>query len=1047
MPVGMGGNEMRNLIQRFEKAVLRKKVVRHRCATVLAASALAAAICAYGQMNPQAAITSLASSSDWEESDSSGDAVREVTYEIEDGRIIGYALVPDSEIYTLSYTGEDYAVIVSYGGDALVPEDAELVVTEYDSDSEVWQNRYEETAALYGWEDEETEEIASDANATTVKTLHHGFRLFDMDVYADGEVVELAAEATVYITFSAGDEPESCMVTSFSDGAADVGAVKGYESGSQIVSFGTEKLDSYGISLTTVEDSYTILNFEGDDYIVTVTYDEEAGLPEGTELSVSEYGMDSETWHNCYNETALLYGWTEEDAYSFRLFDISLLADGEKIEPSADVKVVISFLDKSEMKDYTVTHYGEEKTETMEATSEFEEGTQSVSFDAAEFSKYSLTAKANPMFTVQYYANLNIVQSTGAKSLTLIDTSAAGNGETAKLPENGTTPATTTMGLTESGTNSLGTLYKVATTETLTEVYSTNKYSYSLSPALSYVNILSGNSNYTLAAIWVLSDGADETSTNESDWTVYTYTDGLDFTNNENEESSTQIYIKDNAVIRLVYNISTGSYTNKANLYDYDISNGNVYSSASTSSTTTTNNGANTVYAYTYLSGINSSMNYSGSGTMLGFGNNNTGSGLGNVTWNGNTLNKYNNRNNSDQAKGCTFELVTSLNEDGTINYADGVNAPYLFDDGSAKGKTTYNNQNLIFYREGDTYTLTAIDGEANVTNLDTFLNFNAYEHIFTNNFWPMDAVDSCGTSGHDLVFGNSELESKRNHFGSGNTNTFPVSDDYLDHNSYFGMQYAVVFTLTADYVGPLNYYFFGDDDMWVFLDGELVCDIGGVHSSVGEYVDLWDYIKEGSEGSHTLSFYYTERGASGSSCYMRFTLPSVSSATTVQDTGDLRIEKNVSGNGADYQQEFEFTLDLKDSSNNTLTDTYSYTIHDSDGTLDSTGTVTNGSTFKLTSGQYIIVSSLPDGTVCTVTESDTDGYITTYKVNSGSYEEGSIANTNIIKDDTMEIYFLNSCEYKLPESGGSGVWMFTSIGVALCGATGIVFYRRRRRI
>ncbi|MCD8121461.1 MAG: fibro-slime domain-containing protein [Clostridiales bacterium] len=1026
---------MRNLIQRFEKAVLRKKVVRHRCATVLAASALAAAICAYGQMNPEAATTSMASSSDWEESDSSGDAVREVTYAIEDGRIIGYALVPDSEIYTLSYTGEDYAVIVSYGGDALVPEDAELVVTEYDSDSEVWQNRYEETAALYGWEDEETEEIASDANATTVKTLHHGFRLFDIDVYADGEEVELAAEATVYITFSAGNEPESCMVTSFSDGAADVGAVKGYESGNQIVSFGTEKLDSYGISLTTVKDSYTILNFEGDDYIITVTYDEEAGLPEGTELSVSEYGMDSETWHNRYNETALLYGWTEEEAYSFRLFDISLLADGEKIEPSADVNVVISLLEKSEMKDYTVTHYGEEKTETIEATSEFEEGMQSVSFDAAEFSDYSLATAANPTFTVQYYAYLDLVSKTGDNTLTVIDTS-GGN-----LPKNGTDPSTTTMGLKKSGTNSLGTLYKVATESTLTQVYSDGSYTYSYAPKLEYVNKLAQNTGYTLKEIWVLKSGKDSSSITSTDWDSYTYSDSLTFTNTASAASGSCIYIDNSTVMRLVYDTNPATYTNKANLYDYDISDGKTYKSASTTGGTTTNNGTNTVYAYTYLSGINSNGNYSGSGTKLGFGNDNTGSGLGALLWSGNLLNKY----NTNGYKGCTFGLVSSL-DSGIIDYSSGVVAPNLFDDGSATGKTTYNNQNLIFDKDGDTYTLTKISGDANITDLDTFLTFSAHGTITTNNFWPMDTVASYGTSGHDLKFGDSDLHGLRKHFGNGSTGNFSDSDDGSDHNSYFGMQYAVDFTLTADYVGPLNYYFFGDDDMWVFLDGELVCDIGGVHSSVGEYVDLWDYIIKGSAGPHTLSFYYTERGASGSTCYMRFTLPSVSSNTPVQDTGNLRVEKEVSGTGADSQEEFKFTLGLKDSSGDELTDTYGYTIHNSDDTQVSTGTITSGGTFELSDGQYIIVSYLPDGTECTVTETSTN-YVTTYKVDSGSYDSGLSASTSIVDDDTVVIHFLNTREYTLPESGGSGVWMFASIGVALCGAAGVVFYQRRRRI
>ena len=67
----------------------------------------------------------------------------------------------------------------------------------------------------------------------------------------------------------------------------------------------------------------------------------------------------------------------------------------------------------------------------------------------------------------------------------------------------------------------------------------------------------------------------------------------------------------------------------------------------------------------------------------------------------------------------------------------------------------------------------------------------------------------------------------------TGESTKLPYSDDGQNHNSFFGMQYAVTFTLTEDYVGPLEYYFFGDDDMWVFLDRQLVCDIGGVHSSV----------------------------------------------------------------------------------------------------------------------------------------------------------------------------------------------------------------------
>ena len=85
------------------------------------------------------------------------------------------------------------------------------------------------------------------------------------------------------------------------------------------------------------------------------------------------------------------------------------------------------------------------------------------------------------------------------------------------------------------------------------------------------------------------------------------------------------------------------------------------------------------------------------------------------------------------------------------------------------------------------------------------------------------------------------------------------------------------------------------------------MCDIGGIHYSVGEYVNLWDYIDQEevqaskSGKSYRLVFFYTERGASGSTCWMQYTLPNITNVPVdvenpSWDKEALRVEKHVEG-------------------------------------------------------------------------------------------------------------------------------------------------------
>ena len=621
-------------------------------------------------------------------------------------------------------------------------------------------------------------------------------------------------------------------------------------------------------------------------------------------------------------------------------------------------------------------------------------------------------ATANPTYTVQYYANLprfvkdGEQEASGLTPLKVFDTSGG------KLPTNSANNSTLNIYLKSTGqtTNKNAgdptTLYTVATKDELTRMYTDNKFKYIKAPNPSYIDKLTENSSYTLKAVWVLKDGKNPESTNSDDWEQYS-TD-VHFTNRSDVADANKqvVYIHDSTVIRLIYDCANTSQPLPATFYDYDITNGKNSDGRWMTGTAGINQEGN------YSTSRNGQRTWRSWCDVLAFGNANTGTGMANYKYDGIYLNRH-----SGQNDGCAFGLTKSLS-DGKIVYNEWIVAPSLFNDGTATGKHTYEGSSLTFSQVGDTYTLSsATVGGKTINGLQEFFNPSPYKGkahktIYTNDFWPLDTIYNADphTGGYGSTVQYTGFENKD---GNNDTNrtaligSFPDSDDGVAHNSFFGMQYAVEFTLTEDYVGPLEYYFFGDDDMWVFLDNTLVCDIGGVHSSVGEYVNLWDYLEKGRAGKHTLSFFYTERGASGSTCYMSFTLPSVSGINIEQKTGDLTVKKEVVGE-SDPTKEFRFEIHFTDANGNEILDDYSYTKTDRNGSTTDDLILHEGSEFTLKDGESIHIRYLPIGLRYTVKELDSTGYTVTNTVN-GVVSSGGTASGTVIKDVQSAVVFTNT--------------------------------------
>lgn len=202
----------------------------------------------------------------------------------------------------------------------------------------------------------------------------------------------------------------------------------------------------------------------------------------------------------------------------------------------------------------------------------------------------------------------------------------------------------------------------------------------------------------------------------------------------------------------------------------------------------------------------------------------------------------------------------------------------YYYD--SALNAASYNKTDARFYVY-DYLERTTTDHEQGESDFlpfnSPYANKNGKEVVTENGVYVYDARDDGNKDAGSHVTSNYHFGMKTNiHFYLPN-DAGQKADDYGNYGN-------------LDINGnPMIFSFSGDDDVWVYIDDQLVLDIGGIHgiksgeinfstgkvyyemNSSGQYEKWHDLVL--SEGGHDLTIYYLERGSSLSNCAIYFNL------------------------------------------------------------------------------------------------------------------------------------------------------------------------------
>lgn len=668
-----------------------------------------------------------------------------------------------------------------------------------------------------------------------------------------------------------------------------------------------------------------VLTYEDDQVTVTVSAAENGVIPANAELKVVPITEDKETEDQYKDVEKKLQEKAEEEEYEiagFLAYDITFVdPDGNETEPNGEVKVSINYNEAA-----IPESISEEDAQNAEVTvmhlEEDENGDVAQVVDMAQVDQMDLLEKTDDQ-KIQKVE----VKTESFSTFTI-------------------TWTTTGQKVTVHHVN---TKYQEIVTDTEEVVAVTNQEIILSQYRKDIPNYTSNNQGITIG------DGTGKKniysmrvnennilqykSKRDGSWSNWTSDLGYDVY---------LIYSATNSNNATIETVDNNEADIKLNLFNYDVGIGN-------SETSTYHTGINDNNGF--KRGINANHDFK----FLSDASNNQ------LAW----YNKYVGSNNPHRpVQGIVQNtLVNEYPHSSGKNGAYFGSLDYLFDSSDVTGKQSYMGVNYLFTKDADGYY--TYDSDKNAAKLNTE----------TKEFSVYDSAEG---------------------------GFFPFNKDWVDDpqpnrggDHYFGMTMSATFYYPKD--GKINgndmiFEFSGDDDVWVFIDNKLVLDIGGIHQEVNGTINFAEKKVEvqGVDGSkdleeiigeltpystHTIKFFYLERGNSYSNCMLKFNLPTIpedSVMVTKEVTGE-------DGTAVDYAEDINYEFILKKNNvalNNAVYDIFEHNEKIGTGTTDANGK------FTLKHGQSAVFGGFAATDKYTVTETGahlTNGY--DIEVNDGNIE------------------------------------------------------------